>query len=514
MSTLQADASDSEDFLECKEVLELEENAQRQEDDRGTWLNAKHDPFILKFPPEISSHIFFHAMDASSYSDLKKVPTSILLGSVCRGWRLLARSTPELWSTLSFSLAKPSRQPEGLSQLQAVTDWMQLSGGVPLILRVFKYWGGDPVSQEVWKPVIDVLNQHSGRWHQVLLQLPPPFFQHFCGIAAPTMLYDLHVVGSYYDVPPYFKLHSRPSPTRLTISHFPVSTFDIVWDNLTFLHMTLIVFDGCIEAIQQAPFLESCSITLYWMKLLPSIPKITVRLTRLRTLSLSRFPIELHRSFLEILELPSLQAYRHQSAGNDFTVDNVISLLNRSGTDLKQLTLDVHAPRVEEIRKLLIAVPHLENLYLDFCCSYNDATIQELFDNLCSSPSVGGTPEFLPVLQSLTIYGWGISIWECIPLLFGSPHRKYLRLETNKTSKDDIDKDVLRKILLLVEDGASIRISRGDVDYLQQFKESPKVLGDVDHALGVQPTAVGAGGENEGFLYSFSSLFSFIFCRR
>jgi hypothetical protein len=302
MSALKA--SDGTHFSTCKDK-ELERNIQEPQDSAGnyqTWLNAQRDPFILKFPPEISSHIFYLSMDAPTYAALEKLPMAFVLGSVCRGWRLLARSTPELWSTVSFRLAKPSRKPEGLSQVQAVSDWLQLSGDVPLTLRVFRHWVADSVSQEgCANPVINILNEHSGRWHKLLLDIPTPFVQRFCGTSPPSNLCDLHVIGGYDHVPPTFKMRSRPSPIRLTISYFPISTFDINWDNLTFLKMTLTVFNGCIEAIQQASLLEMCSITLDCVNLWPTIPKIIVRHMRLRTLKLFLFPFELLCSFLSVV---------------------------------------------------------------------------------------------------------------------------------------------------------------------------------------------------------------------
>jgi len=62
MSTLEA--SDSEHFLGSEERMDLERTAQEPQESCGklqTWMNTKQDPFILKFPPEISyTFISFH----------------------------------------------------------------------------------------------------------------------------------------------------------------------------------------------------------------------------------------------------------------------------------------------------------------------------------------------------------------------------------------------------------------------------------------------------------------------
>jgi hypothetical protein len=141
-------------------------------------MNANHDPFVLKFPPEIASHILYLSMEDQGCDPnkgaLKKLPMQVLLGTICRGWRQLARSTPELWSTPSFTLMKPTKA-QGLPLLQVITDWLLLSGNLPLTLRVFDHKGIEPVSRGRCEPVIDALNRHSGRWHEVFLWLPHPF---------------------------------------------------------------------------------------------------------------------------------------------------------------------------------------------------------------------------------------------------------------------------------------------------------------------------------------------------
>ena len=478
-----------------------------------TSINAKQDPFILKFPPEIASHIFCLSMDTPFHD--AKLPTPLLLGSVCRGWRLLARSTPELWSALSFRFAKPTRRPEGLSQLDAVSNWLQLSGDVPLTLIVFKHLEADSVSEEERDAVIDLLNQHSGRWGKLLLYMPASFFLRFCGTSPPSRLREIHLIGNCHEVST-FKMRSRPSPTHLTIAHFPISTIDIKWDNLTFLELTLPVLDECIEAIQQAPLLETCSITLSSTTFLPFIPKTTLRHLCLRALKLINFPVGILGSFFDALDLPALQAYHHLTlhTRHDISAHNLISLLNRSRIDLKQLTLDAYTLRVEDLKKLLNAVPWLQNLRLGVCSPANAPDIRELFEHLSSSPpSIGDIPGVLPSLQSLTISGYKISIWGCILHLFSSPHRKLLRLEVNEKDEIDIDIDTFRTIVRLVDEGFNIRIHWAELDYLQRFKEKSREA-DLSVDLALEGGPVKADDKKEGFLASFSSFISCLFCRR
>ena len=69
------------------------------------------------------------------------------------------------------------------------------------------------------------------------------------------------------------------------------------------------------------------------MERYPTIPKMTVmtRHMHLRTLILDQFSSQLLRGFLDALELPALEVYSFGTEGSDIAVDNMMSLLNRSG---------------------------------------------------------------------------------------------------------------------------------------------------------------------------------------
>jgi hypothetical protein len=248
---------------------------------------------------------------------------------------------------------------------------------------------------------------------------------------------------------------------------------------------------------------------------------------RLRTLKLFRFPVEPLGGLLDVLELPSLQAYHQQTMNLELSVHKMVSFLNRSRMDLKQITLDVISSRKEDLKKLLTAVPSLQNLQLAFRYTDDAFAIRGLFEDLSSSPPVlGDGPGFLPSLQSLTILNPGIFVWECIPRLFNSPHRKLLRLKINKTG--EIETDTLRKIIRLVAEGSDIRIIEGpgDVDYLQQFTKNVHEVNELeflDRALESESVTFAEGQEEvhsaadedkTGRLSPFSSFISRLFCRR
>ena len=77
--------------LLCKEYIELEQEIQNLQERRrklATKMNANHDPFDLKLPPEVASHIFILFKGDSEKSQGLRANLSVifLLGAVCKGW--------------------------------------------------------------------------------------------------------------------------------------------------------------------------------------------------------------------------------------------------------------------------------------------------------------------------------------------------------------------------------------------------------------------------------------------
>ncbi|KIM38122.1 hypothetical protein M413DRAFT_246604 [Hebeloma cylindrosporum] len=434
--------------LVSQEDMELERKIQELQDRRRnlhTRMNASHDPFILTFPPEISSHIFLLSLQEWDYDPVygdkywcngitKGLPTPFLLSSICRGWRQLARSTPMLWTTLTFTLAKPAKGP----LVETVRDWLLLSGGLPLDICVSSYEGEDPASEEMYSPVIDALNQHSGRWRELYLRIPAPYVRHFHGSFPPNSLYRLDVSNCTsrreFDGPlPTFRMNFKPSPTDLTMRKIRFSVNDIGWSNLTSLSMESMTFNECIMAIRHAPLLESCT-----MEEIDSdqgdvaIAKTKIRHMHLRTLDIHFMREDLSIEFLGLMELPVLEAFCYEPM-DIAMVDCLFSFLSRSENRLKELALYGNLGEefpVEGLKKLLDATPFLQCLEF-YGFREGVSALDEVLQELSSSAPIlaGGTPGFLPHLQSFTFSNCYVSKWEYIPSIYTWPHRKLLRMD-------------------------------------------------------------------------------------
>ena len=99
------------------QIKQLEEEITKlkaKDDTLRTTINAFHDPFTHKFPPEIASHILQlslpilndgeHEREAVNERWSAEWATPLTLGSVGRQWRQLAWATPDLWTTLYLKL--------------------------------------------------------------------------------------------------------------------------------------------------------------------------------------------------------------------------------------------------------------------------------------------------------------------------------------------------------------------------------------------------------------------------
>jgi hypothetical protein len=150
-------------------------------------MNAVHDPFIHKFPPEIGPHLFRLCLPTlSSGEHLEAILNTqedrssaniLRFGAVCRKWRQVAWATPDLWDTLHFRTRLRTRRSLAESLPDLVHKWLERSGNLPLTI-VFRHYpaykneyfnkGKSKADRRTLEVaiglVVETLNVHSPRW--------------------------------------------------------------------------------------------------------------------------------------------------------------------------------------------------------------------------------------------------------------------------------------------------------------------------------------------------------------
>jgi len=463
-------------------------------------MNANHDPFIHKLPPEISSHIFRLSL-SPPYSCLSPSPSledrlaaRLKLGHVCRMWRQLAWTTPDLWENVYLAIGPETSHSLAKFLPDLLQEWLDRSGVLPLTISfVHDGWphptnySGEPLSEDKFSDrqvfrlntskvatrlAIKALNSCSGRWQNLNIEAVADIFEHFSGDIQPNQLVNLHLNARSDDSQPLpnFMMESELIPTQLVLIDFPLTSVNVCWDGIT--HLTLrntgIYSDDFIDVLQRAPRLEYYNISI------PQQPEVTfskhILHPRLRSLKLDDWIQDFLKpscmeGFLEAVTLPSLEEWTQRLNGIRLPL-TILSLLERSGCHLKVLHLK-HIPNDPEgLNTLLQAIPSLEHIKLSFAeYGFDVRPIMDDFLTRIFNPAEDpALDSFLPRLRSIHYISRvthtqevGEFPWDRIPQLYRQTCRQSLAL---KSSADfpRISDETARQLLLLIDEGVDLQI--------------------------------------------------------
>jgi hypothetical protein len=427
-----------------------------------TAMNENHDPLMNKFPPEIVSHIFMQYSLPSARVDRRYNWTSPLyLGAVCQKWRQLAWTTPELWTSLYIGSHNRDRA-------QLVLEWLERSASLPLTIRLGTY-GEDDADHEV----INNLNKHSARWHDMYFDLPASCLHHLSGLSQENILRRLvlsHRASFYPDGSRFsiFSMKSKPSPTDLTLISVGLPYVDIIWNNLTVASVNDIGVDDCLELIRRAPLLE----TLRLEAINPSsdvfpIPSTRIVHPHLHALELLGIKEEtVVTSILDLLCLPSLEQWIHDRSPSP--LDNMKSFVRCSSFCLKIFKINIDRVRSHQFTPFLSHLSSLEFLELR---SINRPPTEELFSWLCAFAQ---SPLFLPHLQFLEFSCSCYFPWEFLPQIFTQPRWQSLKVKVNPESVNPLffDGKVQKLLLELVDQGFDLRVVENGKDWIQESRHT------------------------------------------
>jgi hypothetical protein len=192
---------------------------------------------VLTLPPEISSHIFLHAIPTHSKPSSLTAP--LLLTQICRQWRAIALATPSLWQSLTLN-----RGCEQTGYGKLLNMWLERSAALPLTLS---FGTLDTQTQSL----IDASLIHSHRWKEIAIYS------------------QASIAGSNVSFPILRKVAlslRRPFPRTITLLEAPVlrhasitldsqSNIQLPWAQLT----TLDLETFALAAASCALILSHCS---------------------------------------------------------------------------------------------------------------------------------------------------------------------------------------------------------------------------------------------------------------
>jgi len=480
-------------------------------DTLSTTANAVHDPFIHKFPPEISSHIFRLSLlsppdfrrEFSSSSLQIRLAAPLKLGHVCRMWRHLAWTTPDLWKNVYLTIGPSMRHSLAKLLPDLLREWLDRSGVHPLTISLLHSgWHHDINDSDLGEtsleddssdgPVvelytlkvvtglaIEVLDSHLSRWRNLHITAPADIFEQFYGDIQPNQLVNLslQIFGPSLRQPlPNFMINSEFAPTQLMLINFHLASVNICWDSITHLtlHISSITSEDAVDFLEGAPRLE-----YYEISILPRGTPFSKHILhpRLRSLKVTDYYIE---DFLSAITLPSLEEWTQTLAGAYRPVETMLYLLEQSGCYLKVLNLERVPPRPSEdfegLNMLFEAMPSLEHIELSFesACYYN---MDDILTRIFHPPEDPAPASFLPCLQSMHCicisYGNCPPFsWDRIPELYHQSHRQSLALKST-FEVPCISDDTALQLLQLTDEGVDLQIidSDGGRELLKYFRE-------------------------------------------
>ncbi|KAF4611429.1 hypothetical protein D9613_004431 [Agrocybe pediades] len=422
-----------------------------------TETNHTHSPIIRDLPVEILSKIFYSCfsdgmMDADgegpSWSDTD-VPLRV--GAVCRTWRQVAWSSPELWTAIlvkrTFTTAS-----HVCNQYPIMTGWIHRSRVLPVYITLYENTedGTKPGSVaegcDCWERTLQLVAECSDRWKDADLNLSRASFEYIASnlkLKPPTRKLalesdeplDKSTVGTEV-----LKLWQEPEfgPQSMTIDlFFRLEHLNLNWQYLTDVNACSWHPDDCVDLLRNAPQLVSCSFTDiadYWEEAESNVSysPLVIHHTSLRYLSLHCEVFG--AAIFDQLTAPSLEELWYTTDSDRLhPIESrpfLMSFFRRSSFPLTQLKLNAHTFPPEYLMAILSSVPSLVHLYLSFSSgTVKRPLMVSLFNHLATTAISSSEPgsdavRFLPQLEDLKVTGDFREAdfpWTCVPDAFGYP---------------------------------------------------------------------------------------------
>ncbi|KAF8956443.1 hypothetical protein BDZ97DRAFT_187377 [Flammula alnicola] len=383
--------------------------------------NEIHNPLAHRVPVEVASHIFAFCIpvhDRYSHCGVQK-NAPLILGAVCKTWRAVAWSTPQLWTSICIAV-----YPRDFAVLADLAEeWLARSGKLPLSIHLYLK-EDETISNFAVNPLIEVLYAHSSRWRSLDLDIPSALFEVFDGDnEGISILDDLRIIPSdaveTQQSRAYFELSNvLPKPKTVHLSSVYPERIHILWDNVTYLVANLLHVDQCLEILRYTNRMERCDFRMIMegRENYP-LPKSPIILPHLRILHFDCWFECLLSSFINNITLPVLEQFEIDCGRRYLQIDDMLSFFARSASPLTQFVFENCEVGEEDLTRLLYGLPSLRELHLNFEFVGDSSLTDEFWGHLTTeSRSAKGNANsiFLPNLESLIYEGYQRFEWETI----------------------------------------------------------------------------------------------------
>ncbi|KAF8195087.1 hypothetical protein BJ912DRAFT_1040622 [Pholiota molesta] len=386
-------------------------------------LNYNSDSLLLRMPPEIAAEIFKLCIPEEIMDlPLQRVWPPYMIGApfvlsaVCRRWRNLVHSTPELWNTIPICFR--SSESRLLDRLTLIADWLERSRRLPLSINLCvtehaKELAVLPV------PLTNLFNNHSHRWVKLQYDGPLHLAANFLGDI--PRLHTLHLFspGRFWGEPEVaFRLNAPKLHTMMLVGHV-FSRIQLDWHTVRKVEMELATLTECIKLLNQAPHLAHCVLgPLRREADFDAFPPHPIRIV-LPAMDHLVMCAPLHEGILSRVMMPSLKTLVLDYTGGHFDLPLLLDFLRESNCSLDTLSLSYVNLSESDIVAVCEKVPTLKSLYLKL----EDASSPKgILACLAELSTVDGKsePRYLPHLTWLNLAYDAFDDWNMLPDIFAA----------------------------------------------------------------------------------------------
>jgi hypothetical protein len=327
-----------------------------------------------RLPHDVVQEIFSHCLPTERNAVMSATEAPVLLGRICSGWRRIALSTPDLWSTLHLPI--PNCHTLGHCDkwrhvAEAVKSWLNRSGGLPLSLSVactsLNGRQPDRKSSLGISYFMNTLTRHSHRWERIDFLFPFPelasSLSSLTEADVPLLKSAILECSIFNDIAPtnnwpLIGIFSTPSIREVSLLGFKHSEYlhPLPWGQLTGLYLERgmglwgesLTETDALNILEQCPILTTCKLMVDAnpIPLAISTPPQTVTLSRLRSLIIVEgAEAELTRQFFGRLKLPALRylGFRRLSLAVGHGPLHISRILADEGNPVEELELGLES---------------------------------------------------------------------------------------------------------------------------------------------------------------------------